>query len=243
MPSLPLARPLAVRPVDPRRVSALLGGLAVLPVVPLAAVFAGTGHGLASLLYLPAVLLVPFAFGRQSDLDAFGLANGVTLLRLGLVAALASGLAQPAAATAGWGLALLALLAVSLDGVDGWLARRRRETSPFGARFDMEVDTGFILVATLLLLASGKVGPWVLVGPALRPIFLLAGLRWAWLRRELPPSFRRKAACVAFALGLIVGLLPLAPAPHLTPLLLLGLAALAFSFARDVLWLRRRANT
>ncbi|MCB1885021.1 MAG: CDP-alcohol phosphatidyltransferase family protein [Geminicoccaceae bacterium] len=242
MPSVPFARPPVVRPPDPRRASALLCGLAVLPAVPLAALFAGTGHGLACLLYLPALLLVPFAFGRQTVLDAFGPANAVTLLRLGLVAALAAGLARPEGAADGWGLALLALLAVALDGVDGHLARQRRETSPFGARFDMEVDTGLILVAALLLVAIGKVGPWALVGPALRPLFVLAGLRWAWLRRDLPPSLRRKLACVAYGLALVAGLLPATPAGLLAPLVLLGLGALVASFARDVLWLRRRAG-
>ena len=41
---------------------------------------------------------------------------------------------------------MLASVALILDGVDGKVARRTRNASAFGARFDMEVDAFLILV-------------------------------------------------------------------------------------------------
>src|SRR5262245_50000553 len=67
---------------------------------------------------------------------AFGVANGVTGLRLLVILALA---AWPNAAPAHW-LSGLVLALFALDGVDGSLARRRGASSEFGAHFDMETD-------------------------------------------------------------------------------------------------------
>ncbi|MEZ5905593.1 MAG: CDP-alcohol phosphatidyltransferase family protein [Geminicoccaceae bacterium] len=89
-----------------------------------------------------------------------------------------------------WAVFAMAALALALDGVDGWLARRRRETSPFGARFDMVSDTFFTIVLTLCTLRFTALGPGVLSIGLLRPAFVAAGLA----RPSSPPLAAEPAA-------------------------------------------------
>ncbi len=179
-------------------------------------------------------------YHRHGDRPAFGVANAITLLRLGLVGVLVVGLAAGGPGPNVWTPGLLALLALALDGLDGYAARRTRRASAFGARFDVEVDAGLLLAATLLLVAWGKLGAWTLLLPALRPAFVLAGRAFPWLERPLPPSGRRKAAGALTGACVLAALLPPVP-PGLAGA---GAAAcsavLAASFAIDVAWLWRR---
>ena len=67
------------------------------------------------------------------------MANLITLLRLLLLFVL---LVLAYRATPAWQLldAPLLLLIISLDGLDGYVARKRSETSVFGSIFDIAVD-------------------------------------------------------------------------------------------------------
>lgn len=171
----------------------------------------------------------------------FGWPNRVTLLRAGLVAALAGGLMLPSA-IAGNGLTLAAVAGVALvlDGLDGWLARKLDRSSRFGARFDMEIDALLILVLSAAVIAAGKVGPWVLAIGLMRYVFIAAGWWWPKLSAELRPSLVRKIICVVQGVVLVVCLLPIVSPAAATALAALSLAALSFSFARDALELARR---
>ena len=64
-----------------------------------------------------------------------------------------------------------------LDGVDGWLARRHRIASAFGARFDMEIDALLILALSVLAWRHEKAGAWVVASGLLRYAFVAAGAR------------------------------------------------------------------
>lgn len=173
---------------------------------------------------------------------ALGTANRVTLGRAALTA-LAAGLvlAEPRASSA-WLAAGLVLLALVLDGVDGSLARRRGLSTAFGARFDMEIDALTILVMTVLVWHFGRAGAWVWLGGLLRYGFVAAGAVRPWLRRPLPPSRRRQAACVVQIAALVACLVPVVPAPLAAGVAAGGLATLVASFAVDAAWLWRRAR-
>lgn len=192
------------------------------------------------------LILASRSLGRAS----FGLANQVTLLRSGLVC-LAGGalLASGHAPSMSWSLATLIAAALVLDAVDGWLARRLRLTSAFGARFDVEVDALLLLILAVLVWQAQQVGAWVLAIGLLRYGFVVAGLVQPWLQAPLAPSYRRKAICVQQGVTLLVCLLP-PVAPALAGALgALALAALVLSFALDVRrlarrhWLARRRET
>ena len=169
-----------------------------------------------------------------------GPANRVTLGRAVLVALVAGAIAAPAWVQqhAAW-VAALAAVALALDGVDGWVARRWRCASAFGARFDMELDAFLILVLCVHLLAIGKAGPWVLAIGMMRYAFVAAMRPWPWLERPLPESRRRKWVCVWQVASLLLCLLPAVGGAPATALLALALALLAWSFAVDVRWLHR----
>ena len=184
------------------------------------------------------------AYQRRRHAAAFGWASQVTLARTGLVALLAGALFEPALyRELGWWLAGLALAALILDGVDGWLARRLNESSDFGARFDMEVDAALILVLCLGLMAGGTAGAWVLAIGVMRYAFVGAASAWPWLAAPLPPSFRRKLVCVWQVAALLICLTPIVGPALATPILASALALLAWSFWIDVAWLKRHAAT
>jgi phosphatidylglycerophosphate synthase len=132
-------------------------------------------------------------------------------------------------------------VAVTLDGVDGWLARRSKMASNFGARFDMETDSLLILALAVLAWRFGKADAWVLLSGLLRYAFVLAGIAFPWLRAPLPASFRRKTIAVVQTVALVVVVAPFVPRAASAPIAATALLALALSFLVDVMWLKREA--
>ena len=176
--------------------------------------------------------------------DRFGKANSVTAIRLALTCVLAAALVTPAwSGKLAWSLVALAATALALDGFDGWLARRYREATRFGARFDMEVDALFLLVLALLVAAVGKAGLWILLAGLWRYGFVAALALWPALQQPLPPSQRRKWAFVAQAVLLIVCLAPSVSSALAPWLAGCGLALLSASFSLDLLWLYRHRTS
>lgn len=184
--------------------------------------------------------------GAAWRLDAarFGHANRLTLLRAGLVC-LAGGALWAGGQTPhhDWSLATLVASALLLDALDGRIARRRGETSRFGARFDLEVDALLLLILALLVWHSGQAGVWVLAIGLMRYAFVLAGLAVPALRRPLAPSRRRQAVCALQGIALVVCLLP-PVAPDLASGIAGGaLIVLAWSFAIDARRLMARRGS
>jgi len=193
-------------------------------------------------LALHAAVTLLLVYQRRRHAAPFGRASQVTLARSGLVAILVAALLQPTLyQELAWWLSGLALAALLLDGVDGWLARRFAEVSNFGARFDMEVDAALVLVLCLGLMVAGLAGPWVLAIGLMRYVFVAAARAWPWLGAPLPPSFRRKLVCVWQVAALLICLTPVIGSALATPILISGLALLSLSFLIDVAWLHQRA--
>lgn len=174
----------------------------------------------------------------------FGAANRVTLGRGVLVVWLVS-LAPWAASLDDWlwPYALLCLLALILDGVDGKVARATKNQTAFGARFDMELDALFILGLCVAALALEKAGPWVLALGLMRYLFVAAGWCWRWIDKPLPESFRRKTICVWQLVTLMVAILPVTPALFASITLATALALLGYSFITDLLYLHQTRRT
>ena len=201
-------------------------GLGLVPIASAVAVFAGAAAGMGRLLHL------------TYPHPHLGLCNGVTLARL----ALASVLIAPIVAGSGpsWMIFAVAAIALGLDGIDGWLARRQGFASDFGARFDMEVDSALALVLALSAAVTAGLGLFPLVLGVPRYAFGLA--RWAlpWMRRDLPDRFSRKVACVVQLAALIALQIPILPSELDLPIVALAVVVLGASFASDVVWLWRR---
>ncbi|WP_236544485.1 CDP-alcohol phosphatidyltransferase family protein [Roseovarius atlanticus] len=194
--------------------------------------------GWAMIAFGSCVGLVALGVRRSYPHPSFGLCNTVTLGRAALLSLLAGVLAD-AGAVSPWLVFWVGLTILSLDGVDGWLARRSHLKSDFGARFDMEVDAALGAVLALYLMLSGRTGAEILVLGFMRHVFVLAGLAWPMLRGALPESMRRKTICVVQIGTLIALTCPLVPAAVVGPVALAASALLVLSFAVDTAWLVR----
>lgn len=194
------------------------------------------GYGLAvggTILMLVGVTLLVV---RHYPHDRFGLCNTVTLARAAMVVAL---LALLWSGARGWEVMLVAAVALSLDGLDGWLARRSELVSEFGARFDMETDAALGLVLAAHVWLGGMTGPEVLLLGLMRYGFVLAFWPFPWLAAALPERFGRKAVCVIQIAMLILLQLPGLMPVHAQAMAWFAVIALVWSFGRDVLWLWR----
>lgn len=202
------------------------------------------GYLAQSLAVFVGLLLVLIRFLPQHQpLPRFGAANTVTLLRAGIAALFAGLIGHPAPAPAwAWIMAALAIIALLLDGLDGWLARRGGMQSPFGARFDMEVDAFFILILATLAWQFDKAGIWVILSGAMRYGFILLGYALPWLNQSLPPRYRRQTVCVIQTVALMLCLTPPLAPPISTALAAVALGLLAWSFTVDVVWLWHRQS-
>ncbi len=215
----------------------LSAGLGVLLAIASAQVFGATA--LPLLGFAVVVAISSFGIARHYEHRDLGLCNAVTLARAAMVAFLAGALFAPE--TSAWLVCVTATLAFALDGVDGWLARRSRLSSRFGARFDMETDAGLAAVIALWVWVAGTVGPSVLILGFMRYGFVLASCIWPALQAELPQAFRRKVICVIQISVLVALTFPMTPQALATPLVLGAIVILVWSFAVDTLWLIRRA--
>ncbi len=167
----------------------------------------------------------------------FGQANQVTTARAVFVALVAGTIGEPALPIIAAGAAAAAMAVTMMDGVDGWLARSRRMSSAFGARYDMEVDALLILVLSVLAFTHGKAGAWVIVSGLARYVFVAAGWTWPWMERPLIPSRRRQAVCVIQIVALIVIAEPMVVPPVSEVVAAFALGLLCASFGADTLWL------
>ena len=191
--------------------------------------------GAASGLILDAALAR--ALWRDSA-ARLGPAGWVTLTRatlaVGVAALTASSFERDSALAT---FATLASLALALDLVDGWVARRTKTASALGARLDGEVDA-FLLLALSVEVAPSA-GLWVLAIGAARYAFLAAGWPLAWMRAQLPRRDWRKTVTAAQGITLTVAAAKVLPPAVTRVALAVALALLAESFGRDVWWLWR----
>lgn len=169
-----------------------------------------------------------------------GVANMITGFRAGLTALVAAALVEFDRFAPGgdenlaWALVSVAVIALALDGVDGFAARAQGTRSDFGERFDMEVDALMILALSLLAYASGKAGLFVILLGAMRYLYLAIHAVFPQLSRALRPSTLRKAVCVIQIATLCAVMTPLIEPPASNAMALAALFLLTCSFARDL---------
>lgn len=172
--------------------------------------------------------LVGIEWTRWTPTGAFGMANGVTALRIGLM-----GLLPTMASTGPWPLIALSLLLLGLDGLDGWLARRYRLSSTFGAFFDKEADALFLLLLCGLATFRGPLPLWMLGAGLLRYGFVVV-----LFLLPTPQKTEPRSSMARYAFGGMVGalLVSFLPYPNLSrPLVTVATAGLIVSFGRS-LW-------
>ncbi len=197
----------------------------------------GTSCGVITNILLARGLLRAGATGM-------GPADRVTLTRAtlvgGIAALIADSLSGPISVPT---LVSLAAVALVLDAVDGWVARRTGTVSSLGARFDMEVDAFLILILSIYV-ARLTGDWWVLTIGAARYFFVAVGWLQPWLRGALPPRYWRKVVAATQGIVLTIAAADVLPGWLSATALAMSLALLGESFGRDVWWLwAHRART
>ena len=222
-----------------RGLAACLMGLVV--------VLARLGVGPAGWVAGPACAVVlAVAAARRAAADEvvrLGPADLVTLTRATLACAVAALVAETyAGADAVAILVPITVVALSLDFVDGRVARRTGTATAYGARLDAESDAFLILVLSVLV--AGSHGAWVLAIGGVRYAYAVAAALLPWMRRRLPPRYWRKVVAAYVGVALTLAASGLAPAALAYVVLVVASGLLAESFGRDVVWLwrRRRLN-
>jgi len=170
-------------------------------------------------------------------------ADRVTLLR----SVLASGCAAVAAMAVlgpaperSWWLFALVVVTMSLDAVDGWVARRTRTATEAGALLDMQLDAGVLVV--LSIAAIPIAGAWVVLIGAMRYVYVAASWVWPVLATPLPRSqFRRGVAGIQGG-ALAAAMAPVLPKESAAAVLAISLALLLVSFGSQVLAVRQVAT-
>jgi len=82
-----------------------------------------------------------------------------------------------------WATALF-LVAMATDQVDGWLARRRNQTSSLGSLLDPIADKILVLAVLVMLIGEGVAPAWMVAAIMARE-FLVSGLRLAAIERRI----------------------------------------------------------
>lgn len=174
-------------------------------------------------------------------LTTLGTATRVTLLRGLLIAATAGFLTMPAGSASPQLLfvpAGLYSLAALGDALDGYLARRLRQTTLLGAELDTVLDALGLLIAPLLAILTGKLHVSYLLVSLAYYVFQW-GIHW---RRQhdrpvypLPPSRLRRQLAGWQMVVVAAALWPPLPAALTQPLGVLFMTPLLIGFCRD--WL------
>jgi len=128
-----------------------------------------------------------------------------------------------------------------LDGLDGYIARKRQEQTEFGAFFDMEVDAFLAACLSLVLVFEFQFSPLVLFAGLMRYYFLLLKKILGWQNRPTPKMRGVRLFAVLYFISLI--------SPFVLPIeiarwvVYAGIAIIVFSFGRELVILSSYRNS
>lgn len=159
-----------------------------------------------SILLLVVLLsFIRFTALHLSKARFIGYANLITLFRFCLLIFLGFSLFKMAP----WMALLIGIIILILDGIDGFFARRFKESSNFGAYLDMEADTFFVCLFCTFYYLENLFGGWILLIGFMRYlyvslilIFKLEGIK------EKSTRFAKTIAVVLFSSVLMPLVLP-----------------------------------
>jgi phosphatidylglycerophosphate synthase len=188
-----------------------------------------TFENVAVVVLMALLSFVTYIVLHQKDLALVrpfgGYANWVTAFRflltivLGLIVAHLSKIQ----------IAMLATAIVSLDGLDGYLARKFKTQSLFGAYLDMETDAFYVALMSLILYHCDYVPGWILLPGFLRYFYVVFIRLIAYHKRTEKRLKFTQVIAVVFFISLI---LPFVIAREVyEPLLGVVSVAIVISFA------------
>lgn len=130
-------------------------------------------------------------------------------------------------------LFLIGIVIFCFDGLDGYLARKLKQESEFGAYFDMETDAFYVCVFTLILFERDFAGYWILIPGFMRyfygTIILLIG-------RKSKEAIRTKFGPIVAGTFFVSILSPFVlPTALYIPILIISSALIILSFGYSFL--------
>jgi CDP-diacylglycerol---glycerol-3-phosphate 3-phosphatidyltransferase len=109
-----------------------------------------------------------------------------------------------------WATAVFAV-AMATDQVDGWLARRRQQTSDLGTLLDPIADKVLVLASLVMLVGEGVAPAWMVAAIVAREL-LVAGLRLAAIGQNVVIAARDLGKLKTWSQAVAVGIGGLAAA-------------------------------
>ncbi len=103
-----------------------------------------------------------------------------------------------------WATAVF-VVAMATDQVDGWLARRRHQTSAFGSLLDPIADKVLVMAALVMLVGQGVAPAWMVAGIVAREL-LVSGLRLAAIEKGVVIAARDLGKLKTWAQALAVAI-------------------------------------
>ena len=114
-----------------------------------------------------------------------------------------------------WATAVF-VVAMATDQVDGWLARRRNQTSAFGSLLDPIADKVLVLAALVMLIGEGVAPAWMVAAIVAREI-AVSGLRLAAIERGVVMGARDLGKLKTWAQAVAAALAGIRPRARGTP--------------------------
>jgi len=181
---------------------------------------------------------VSYSLGTGPIAGAFGLANGLTLLRGALYAVVAGFVVVPAETTLSWVPALCYGGGVVLDRLDGAVARTIGRETELGRRLDMAFDTFGFLAAPVVAVLWGALPAYYLAVSVARYAFVAAVRLHRWRggqTHSLPDSDLGKYLAGIQMVFVTLALAPPAPTGLVHAVAPVVLAPTLAVFGRDYL--------
>lgn len=128
-------------------------------------------------------------------------------------------------------LFMMLSIAVGLDVLDGYVARKLKQSSPLGLHYDMEVDAFFVMIMGVYFFFYRDVPVWVLIPGILRYLYTM--MMAVWPKQSFVEKKQKYASVVAglFFIILLISLMITEPAQLF--LLGLGTVLIIASFSRS----------
>ena len=125
----------------------------------------------------------------------------------------------------------IAFVVLILDGLDGYLARRFKTTSEFGAYLDMETDAFFVFTLSCILYHQEKIGWWILGIGCLRYSYVVVLLFFKPKEQKEARDYFAQVIAVIL-MGSLVSVFLLPEVIYLPALLIAG-GLVCFSFGKS----------
>jgi CDP-diacylglycerol--glycerol-3-phosphate 3-phosphatidyltransferase len=103
-----------------------------------------------------------------------------------------------------WATGVFAV-AMATDQVDGWLARRRNQTSALGSLLDPIADKVLVVAALVMLVGEGVAPAWMIAAIVAREL-LISGLRLAAIERHVVLAARDLGKLKTWSQAVAVGI-------------------------------------